>query len=83
MSGLFDDLPAFPVARPDDELRLMARLPDWPTITEVDDDEHAACRRLERAGLVKVCREKNDPSAIRPTWYAGRMAASRLRQVPA
>lgn len=86
MSMLFDNLPVFPVALPDDELRLLARLCDyWPdrAVTEVFDSEHAACHRLEKRGLVKVQREKIDDLATRPTWFAGKLPASGLKAVPA
>jgi hypothetical protein len=81
--GLFDALPEFPVALPDDELQLLARLPEWPTSTEVDDEEQAACRRLEKRGLVKLHRWKDDPMAIRSTWYAGKLPTAALRHADA
>jgi len=71
-TALFGNLPEFPPAMPDDELKLLGRLPDWPTIMEVEEDEHAPCRRLANKGLVKISRQKDDPIAMRPTWYAGR-----------
>lgn len=79
MATLFDNLPVFPVALPDDELRLLARLPEWTTTTEVDDEEQPAARRLEKRGLIKIQRHKMDPIAIRPTWFAGKLPASHLR----
>lgn len=82
MSELFQDLPRFPVALPDDELRLLATLPDYDPITqevmEIDQDDEAAARRLEKRGLIKVHRWKDDPIAIRLTMYAGRLPSSRL-----
>ena len=83
MSGLFDNLPEFPVALPNDELALLARLPEWPTSTEVDDEEQAACRRLEKRGLVKLHRWKDDPMAIRRTWYAGKLPTAMPRAADA
>lgn len=83
MKSLFQSLPEFPPAMPDDELRLLARLPDYgdlQCVTEVYDDEHAACRRLERKKMVKVHREKMDDIAIRPTWFAGVLPTARLRR---
>lgn len=82
---LFDALPTFPVALPDDELSLLAKLRgcDWPTNQEVDWDDHAAARRLEKRGLIRIGREKNDPVASYPTWYAGKLQDAALRQVPA
>lgn len=76
---LFADLPEFPVALPDDELRLLARLPVYDTTQEIDWEDEAACRRLEKRGLVKVHRQKDDPIAMRPTMYAGKLLAAALR----
>lgn len=76
---LFERLPEFPPALPDDELRLLATLPDYDTVREIEPDEEAACRRLEKRGLVKVHRWKDDPIAIRPTMHAGRLPAARPR----
>ena len=70
---LFDNLPKFPPALPDDELHLLSKLPQFPTVTELREDQESACRRLERKGIVKVQREKMDPIAMRPTWFAGRV----------
>lgn len=81
MSGLFDNLPEFPPSLPSDELRLLASLPDFDAVTEVFEEDHAACRRLERRGLVKVQREKMDPIATRPTWFAGKLNAGKRRLV--
>lgn len=86
MNALFEDLPVFPPALPADELRLLATLPDYgddQCVTEVEDEDHAACRRLERRGLVKVHREKMDPIAARPTWFAGKLPCSAIKAVPA
>lgn len=72
---LFKNLPEFPPALPDDELRLLAWLPEWPTTIDLDESDHAACRRLEKKGLVKVRRLKLDPIAVYPTWGAGKLPA--------
>lgn len=82
MTGLFENLPQFPPALPDDELRLLAKLPDYSdrqSVTAVNEDEEAACRRLEKRGLIKVHRWKDDPVAYRPTLYAGKL--SKLSEV--
>lgn len=80
---LFDSLPMFPVALPDDELALLAKLDgcDWPTNREVDWEDRPAARRLEKRGLIKISRQKMDPIAIEPDWFAGKMPASGLRWV--
>jgi hypothetical protein len=72
---LFDNLPQFPVALPDDELALLAKLNgcDWPSNQEVDLRDHAAARRLEKRGLIKISRQKMDPVAIDPDWFAGKL----------
>lgn len=79
MSGLFSKLPEFPVALPDDELRLLRDLPDEPCRREIEWEEQAACRRLEKRGLIKVSREKMDKIAIRRTWFAGKLPAASFR----
>lgn len=83
MSALFDSLPAFPVALPEDELRLLRSLDgcDWPTNTEIYEEDHPVARRLEKRGLVKISRMKSDPVASYPTWYAGRLPTAGIRQV--
>lgn len=80
---LFPDLPVFPAALPADELALLATLKgcEWPSVQEVDADQHAAARRLAAKGLVKISRQKDDPVAIWPTWYVGKLPASGLREV--
>jgi hypothetical protein len=70
---LFSTLPDDPAPLPDDEAALLAALPVYPTTTAVQQESEACCRRLERRGLVKVHREKDDPIAIRPTFYVGRL----------
>lgn len=79
---LFDDLPKFPPALPDDELRLLAKLPDYEDeqrVTAVYEDDEKACRSLEKRGLIKVHRWKDDTLACRPTLYAGKL--SKLSEV--
>jgi hypothetical protein len=82
---LFDALPVFPVALPADELALLASLEgcDWPTNQEVAWEERAAARRLEARGLIKVSRQKMDPVADEPTWFAGRLPAAGVRAAAA
>jgi hypothetical protein len=80
--SLFGDLPAFPPALPEDELRLLAILPNYgpdETVQEIDQGDEAACRRLERRGLIKVKRWKDDPVGVRRTLYAGRTALAKIR----
>lgn len=75
-ASLFNDLPAFDVPMPAEELRLLAKLPDYgdqECVQEVDCQDEAACRRLAARGLVKIHRWKDDPIAIRATMYAGRI----------
>lgn len=81
MDNLFGDLPSFPVALPDDELRLLSQMPDWPSNMEIDRDQYAACRRLEKRGLIKIERQKMDPVAIDPDWFAGKLPTSSVREV--
>jgi hypothetical protein len=80
-SLLFDDLPVFPAALPDDELRLLADLEgcEWPAQQEIDESRHGPARRLEDTGLVRISCQKDDPVATRPTWYAGRPPAASIR----
>lgn len=77
--SLFDNLPQFPSALPDEDLALLGSLPLWPTEREVTDDSHAIAARLERKGLIKISRQKMDPAAHRPTWFAGRLPSSMVR----
>jgi hypothetical protein len=80
---LFQTLPAFPPSLPDEELALLRSLPLYDsenqTVREIDADEERVARRLERKGLIKVHRWKDDPLAIRPTLYAGRLSIASLR----
>ena len=79
---LFDALPQFPVALPDDELRLLATLKgcDWPMNQEVAWNDYPAARRLEKRGLIKISRQKMDPIATDPEWFAGRLPASGIAE---
>lgn len=70
---MFGDLPNHAAPLPPEDAALLVSLPEWPTTTEVDQTDHPSCRRLERRGLLKVSREKMDPVAIQPTWFAGRL----------
>lgn len=78
---LFNALPVFPVSLPADELAVLAKLSgcDWPTNQEIKWQDHAAARRLEKRGLIKISRQKDDPVAIEPTWYAGKLPTSGMR----
>lgn len=80
---LFSDLPTFPVALPDDELVLLAKLDgcEWPTNQEIDWRERSAARRLEKRGLVKISRQKMDPVAIDPEWFVGKLPAAGIRSL--
>lgn len=73
MNALFGDLPTYPVELPADERLLLASLPIWDAVAQVGYLDEAACRRLEKRGLVKVHRWKDDPITIRPTLYAGKL----------
>ena len=78
---LFADLPIFPAALPDDELALLAKLDgcDWPTNQEIDWQDRAAARRLEKRGLIKISRQKTDPIAFDPDWLAGKLPTAGIR----
>ncbi len=82
--GLFSNLPSFPTGLGDDELRFLRSLPRYDqelqTVRQVDDHEEKIARRLARLGLVKIHRWKDDPLAIRPTMYAGRLPAADVRE---
>lgn len=54
-----------------DEVELLRALPSYPTTEAMGECCYPAARRLETKGLIKVHREKDDPIATRPTWYAG------------
>jgi hypothetical protein len=43
MTDLFGDLPAFPPALPDDELRLLAALPERDEVQEIEQQDWAPC----------------------------------------
>jgi len=72
---LFDRLPVFPPALPTDEIRLLARLPQWDEMAEIEPEEEAACRRLARRRLVKISRQLADPAGTLRIMYAGRIDA--------
>ncbi len=78
---LFDHLPVLPTALPDDELALLAKLNgcDWPTNQEVNWEDRPAARRLEKRGLIKISRQKMDPVACEPDWFAGKLPATAIR----
>lgn len=78
---LFVDLPQFPAALPDDELALLAKMEgcDWPTHQEIDWEDRAPARRLEQRGLIKISRQKMDPVACEPDWFAGKLPSSAIR----
>jgi hypothetical protein len=80
--GLFPALPAFPAALPADELALLASLPEYgenECVQEIEPHEEAPCRRLEKRGLVKVHRWKDDPCAMSTTMYAGKLPEAGVR----
>lgn len=83
MLTLFADLPTFPAAIPSDELALLAKLDgcDWPTNQEVVWEDRAAAQRLAKRGLIKISRQKMDPIAIGPDWFAGKLPAAGIRAV--
>lgn len=72
MSALFQNLPAYPPALPDDELRLLASLPIWDTQQELDQRELPVARRLARKGLVKI-------SQCQGVFAAGKLATASVR----
>lgn len=74
---LIEDLPTFDVPLPQDELRLLASLPVYgpnQCVQEIGGQDEAVARRLEKRGLIKIHRWKDDPVAIDPTFYAGRLS---------
>ena len=73
MISLFGDLPDDPAPLPSSDAGLLASLPIYPETVALDDWDEASARRLERRGVIKIHREKSDPIAHRPTWYAGRL----------
>lgn len=79
--ALFAELSVFPVSLSDNELKLLAMLEgcDWPTNTEIDRHDWPAAKGLEKRGLIKISRQKMDPVAIEPEWFAGKLPASHLR----
>lgn len=85
MGMLFDALPSFPVALPSDELALLASLNgcDWPSNQEIGWNDRPAARRLEKRGLIKISRQKMDPVAVDPDWFAGKLSTAHLRPTSA
>ncbi len=80
MSGLFDILPSFPPALPDDELSLLAILPVWPVQQELAREEEPAAKRLKARGLINIEWAKSDPIAVFRTGYAGKLEPAAVRQ---
>lgn len=78
---LFTVLPILPASLPYDELALLAKLRgcNWPTNQEVDWEDRAAARRLEKRGLIKISRQKMDPVALEPEWFAGKLPSAGIR----
>jgi hypothetical protein len=71
---LFERLPQFPPALPDEELRELATLPEWPTTQEVlGEAERSLVMRLFRRGLVKVTHEGCE-------MYAGKTSSASVRR---
>jgi hypothetical protein len=70
----FCDLPRFPPALPDTEIRMLATLPEWPATQEVWDKDRSALMSLFRRGLVKVT---HDSAGM----WAGKTQSSVVRQV--
>ena len=76
MAQLFETLPSFAVPLPQAELQLLVTLPWYgedERVAEINPCDEPLARRLERRGLIKIQRQKMDPVAIRPTWFAGRI----------
>jgi hypothetical protein len=66
------DLPKFPPALPDDELRLLATLPDVGTVQLLEAVEWPVARALAARGLVKISKCDGE-------LWAERLPASSLR----
>jgi hypothetical protein len=77
-TSLFGPLPSFPPSLPEDELRLLRELPDWPTVQDVDNADTAPLRRLQRRGLVRVTRYR-EPGGTIYVVSAGKTLATALR----
>lgn len=71
---LFENLPQFPLRLDDDELKILAMLPDSPTMQELEWGEWRTAGRLERKGLIKISRSCQ-------VWWAGKLATAKLREV--
>ena len=70
---LFENLPKFPPALPDEELIFLGGLPDAGTAERLDVNEWRIARTLERRGLLKISRcdgdlwaEKLPTASLRP-----------------
>lgn len=57
---LFDNLPQFPPALPDEELKFLAGLPDVGTAERLDWTEWRLARSLAYRGLIKVSKCDGD-----------------------
>ena len=77
--SLFDRLPQFPPALADDELQLLASLPEWPTQMELRQKEEPPARRLQKRGLIEIEWAKTDPINIFRTGFAGKLPAASLQ----
>lgn len=76
MADLFPDALRFPPALPDDELRVLRYLPIWDTVTKIETGDEAPARRLEKRGLIKIERAKDDPIQFGYTLYGGKLYAA-------
>ena len=87
MGDLFERLPQFPPSLTGEQLAFLRSLPLYDagrqSVRQVEDHEERIARKLEHKGLIKVHRWKDDPLAIRPTMYAGRLPSADLRAIPA
>jgi len=87
VGDLFERLPQFPPSLTGEQLALLRSLPlydpEHQSVRQVEDYEERIARQLERKSLIKVHRWKDDPLAIRPTMYAGRLPSADLRALPA
>ena len=75
---LFHNLPQFPPALPDADLRFLVRLPEWPTTVDIELEDRAMARRLAKKGLVKITRQ-SDPLGGYATWSVGKIMKLRIR----
>jgi hypothetical protein len=70
----FHELPKSSLSLSDDELALLALLPYWPSVIELQADETKIAHRLAKRGLVKITRQKSNAVCPQPTVCAGKMA---------